>query len=463
MRKWVSAILVMALALALFAIPGSATSVHKFTVVFKSDRLPANAAEIIAAAGGEVVSAVPEIGMMTVTGPVNLLNTLGSNAAIQAISPTLDVKLAPAAQVEFTEQPSTADPSTADRWALQWDVQQMTNNGASYALDSGSHNTVVGIIDTGVRTTHTALVNNLVGGCNFVPDGPDGTVVANDIEDKNGHGTHVAGSIAGNGRILGVAPEMAFKSYRVFGASGSTSSDIIINAIVYAATDGVDVITMSIGGYDAMAGYTYTDPETGLVSKGKDVADFLAYRRAVRYAIQNGVVVVAAAGNEAINTSNPKQVTEFLNETYGADGYYFWGASREVPGTLPGVVCVSATGPDYSLASYSNYGMSSIDITAPGGDFQRYPAPDYYTDMCLSTYRSSDTSYAWMAGTSMATPKVAAVAALIVDQAKAKGIALTPAQVVRLLEQSAIDIGGKGNDIYFGHGFASAYAALGGK
>ena len=83
--------------------------------------------------------------------------------------------------------------------------------------------------------------------------------------------------------------------------------------------------------------------------------------------------------------------------------------------------------------------------------------------MCLSAYMDLENGYshyAWWEGTSMATPKVSAVAALIIDQAKSAGESLTPAQVTARLQQTAIDIGKVGADAYFGHGFVSAYYAL---
>jgi subtilisin family serine protease len=462
MRKWLAVGIAFVLMLSFAAVSVSAApsnTAYNYTVVFKADQLPANAADVVAQAGGTVLSSVPALGVMYVSGPVSVLNGLNSNTAVLSVSPSIELKL-PKAQVAdaAVDAVNTAAADLYNRY--QWDIKQMTNNGASYALGSGSHNTVVGVIDTGVSTQHLALKANLLGGKNYVPDGPGGTVVPTDIEDKNGHGSHTAGNIAGNGRILGIAPNVGFRSYRVFGATGGSPSDRIINAIIDATNDGVDVISMSIGGYDTLAQYTWTDPATGIVYKGKDVADFVAYKRAVQYAVQHGVVVVAAAGNEATNTANPVAVTAYLNAEYGSQGYAFQGASREVPGTLPGVVTVSATGPDKSLASYSNYGPGAIDLSAPGGDFQRYPAPDYYLDMSLSSYKNG--GYVWMAGTSMATPKVAAVAALIIDQAKANGQTLNPAQVVTKLQQTSVDIGKLGYDPYFGYGMANAYSALGG-
>lgn len=428
---------------------------QRITVAFNGNSVPADAVAMVEAAGGHVVLAVPEVGVMEVTGSEFLLAALGARNDVAAANPSIDFQLPQTNATQLAET-DAVNFATADLYKkYQWDIKQVTNNGASFGLDPGSHNTIVGIVDTGVATSHPALMANLLGGRNFVDDDNDGVVNPDDIEDRQGHGTHVAGAIAGNGRIFGVGPELAFRSYRVFGASGGASTANIAAAIVAAVRDKVDVISMSIGGFDGMAGGWWTSP-AGIVYRFKDVADFLAYRRAVQFASQNGVVVVAAAGNEGFNIGNPALVTSYLNFKYGEYGYYFIGASREAPGTVAGVVTVSATGPDTSLASYSNYG-NPIDVAAPGGEDKRYPTPGWHLDMCLSSYPGG---YVWMDGTSMATPKVSAVAALIIDQAKAKGQTLTPAQTIARLKGSAIDLGKPGSDPYYGFGFVSAFNAL---
>jgi lantibiotic leader peptide-processing serine protease len=461
MRKWVAAGIALMVTVAFAAVPVAAKPNQTFTVLFKNG-LPADAKQIVEAAGGTVVSSIPELGAVVVTGSAKDLFTLNSHTAVAAASPAIEHKVPGAQALVFNEAEAAPNTAAADLYnAYQWDIKQMTHEGASWNLATGSHNTVVGIIDTGVSRNHPALKANLLGGRNFTPDGPGGTVDSADFEDRNGHGSHVAGNIAGKGRILGLGPDLGFRAYRVFGASGGSPTSRIVEAMVAAVNDGVDVISMSLGGFNNTSGYTWTDPATGDVYKGKDLADTLLYKRAVEYATKNGIVVVAAAGNDAINISHPPTVTDFMNFEYGPLGYSFKGASVEVPGALPGVLTVSATGPDKSLASYSNYGQGAIDLAAPGGDFKRYPAPGYHFDMSLSAYMG--TGYVWMAGTSMATPKVAATAALVIDQAKANGESLTPSQVVARLQQTAADEGKKGNDPFYGFGMTDPYYALGGK
>lgn len=468
MRRLGAAILGLALTSALFVPNAVATKTYEITVVFKGGTSPEAAAAIVESAGGSIISSLPAIGMMEISGPASILKTLNQNKAVEAATPTITFNLKPLQEVELSQADlEGVNPGAADLYqAYSWDIKQLTNDGASFDLSTGSHNTVVGIIDTGINTQHSDLAANLLGGRNFVNDGPGGTVDPADIEDRRGHGSHVAGSIAGNGRILGVGPDLGYKAYRVFGAAGGSSSSRIIEAILYAADDGVDVISMSLGGFDVMGQGFWTDPETGETERFKDVASMVAYKRAIQYAVNKGIVVVAAAGNDAIDISKPKEMTAFLNVEYGPEGYYFQGASKETPGSLPGVIGVSATGPDLSLASYSNFGNGVIDVAAPGGDFQRYPEPGWHFDMCVSATSALGGNvdrYSFSAGTSMATPKVAAIAALIIDQAKAQGQRITPVQVEHTLIKSATDLGKPGQDPQYGQGMVNAYNALGGR
>ena len=450
----------------------AATQTHHLTVVFNSATLPANARAIVEAAGGTVVATVPEIGVMTIDGPTTLIDVLSANPAITAVGPEMTMTVQDRLVLDELSKASFTIPATADRYAkYQWDIKQVTNNGASFDIWPGSHNTVVGIVDSGINTYHLDLIPNYLGGRNFVAAGgsdrknpdPLETGDSNQVEDRNGHGSHIAGTIAGNGEILGVGPNLGYRAYRVLDAQAQGYSSWVLRGIVAAVKDGVDVLSLSIGGFDLMAGGFWTDPNTGIRYRFRSIPDFLAYRRAVQYAANNGVVVVVAAGNDATNIANPAELTAYLNRIHAGEGYEIIGASKESPGTVPGVVTVSATSRTYSLASYSNYGPGAIDIAAPGGD---YLTPPTITDLCYSAYMDIGDGYdyyAWWEGTSMATPKVSAVAALIIDQAKAAGESLTSAQVITRLQQTAIDIGKRGVDAYFGNGFVSAFYALSAK
>ncbi|MEI2400855.1 S8 family peptidase, partial [Paenibacillus phytohabitans] len=370
-------------------------------------------------------------------------------AGVSAANPSISWKLPESQQIEA----DTVNPANAALWDLQWDIKRITNDGESYKLGTGSKDVVVGIIDTGIDRDHPDLVKNLVPGSkNFVPAGgfqgeePYETGDPGAFDDIHGHGSHVAGSIAGNGAMLGVAPDTGIRAYRVFGAS-SAESAWVYAAMIAAANDGVDVISMSLSGFDILGQIFYVDPVTGeKVNLGNDVADFTAYKRVVDYVTKKGSLVVAAAGNDAVNMTNKKQVTEFLNGEYGGNGLYFIGAGHIVPANIPGVVTVSATGPNDVLANYSNYGPGFVDIAAVGGDarlYDQYTAEGKFNEyiakrMFESEFNlsaSNNGGWYWSIGTSMATPKVSAVAALLID----KYGKMSPAKLQDLLYIKAVD------------------------
>lgn len=250
-------------------------------------------------------------------------------------------------------QPITSIPQDAPNYHdYQWDVKRITNDFKSHEIIPGNHETVVGVIDTGLDFNHPDLKANadLAGSKTFVP----GTTNA---WDQNGHGTHVAGSIAANGKVLGVGPELKVRSYRVFGATGGAQQSWITDAIVAAANDGVEVINMSIGGWRWMA--------HNLGEKGES-ASMVAYHRAVQYATKKGVTVVVSAGNDSRNLNSLHDMQSYWMERYGLD---IKGPSRVAPAQIPGVVTVSSSNKwsTDSIAFYSNYG-SVVDVAGPGGD-----------------------------------------------------------------------------------------------
>jgi hypothetical protein len=413
LRGWFISLLMVAMAISLLPAGASARAAgdeYELTVVFRGNAVPADAKAALEKAGARVETTVPQVGMVQVKGKSSLIPALQKLPGVQYVAPALVWHL----QVEqkLTALPeSGAQAGPGDLYQqYQWDIKQVTENGASWQINRGSHRTVVGIIDTGVFATHADLQANFMGGRNFVPAGaggdPSETGDPSDIGDRVGHGSHVAGTIAGNGRIYGVGPGLGFRSYRVFGADGGADTAWITAAMVAAADDGVAVISMSLGGYDVVGRVTWTDPSTGATyDLGDDHADLVAWKRAFEYVSDKNVVTVAAAGNDAIDAGNPKAVVSFLNAVYGSYGYHFEGSGYEVPAGIRGAVAVSATGPDRSLASYSNFGKHFVTVAAPGGDFQRYPVGDWYTDMCLSAYKDlgdGSSRYVFMAGTSMA-------------------------------------------------------------
>jgi subtilisin family serine protease len=187
------------------------------------------------------------------------------------------------------------------------------------------------------------------------------------------------------------------------------------------------------------------------------------FKKAIEYANRKGVTIVGSAGNAEADIHNPAKLTEYL---FGDDAN---GATHRDPSSNL-LIRVSAGNKSKQITFYSNYGVGKIDLMAPGGDL----GPNYdpvtrtgrdYTYLCLSTVPILDANgnvtghgYAWYAGTSMAAPKVAGVAALVI--AKHGKNNLSPAQVKAILEQSAEDLYKQGRDEYTGAGLVNAVRAL---
>lgn len=438
-----------------------------YLIAYKSD-LPDNFEEMIEEAGGEVGTVVEEIGIVSATSDdPDFLDKVKESKKVLAAEEELEIFLdeeepeaADGQPITDVPQPDWDDPDQ-NYHDLQWDIKRVTNDFASYEINKGNSKTVVGIIDTGMDFDHPDLRDNAdeEGSRTFVP----GT---KDAWDQNGHGTHVAGSIAADGKVMGVGPNLTVRSYRVFGASGGAQQSWITDALVAAADDGVDVVNMSLGGWRWMA-HNYGE-------KGES-ASMVAYHRAVQYAVKKGVTVVVSAGNDSRNLGDLHDMRTYWKETYGLD---IKGPSRVVPAQIPGVITVSASNEwsDNLIAFYSNYG-NPIDIAAPGGDngpeydklYRKDPKGDYLNKRdfhyrTLSTwptylppyFTSNLKGYAYLHGTSMAAPKVAGIAAVI----KSEHPNYNPAQVAALIRKTSIDLGKNGQDKYFGAGEANIYNAL---
>ncbi|MFC3886343.1 S8 family serine peptidase [Bacillus songklensis] len=460
---------------------GKEAQSKNYLVAFKQN-IPANYESLIKNAGGTVVRALPEIGGLEVkSSQSSFLDNLKEISSIQAANLEVTHHLAykendPAAA---DGQPITDIPQPENinsYWKYQWDIQNVTNTGESYKLETGGtensngtvkHKAVVGVIDSGIDPNHPDLKANYLGGENFVPAGVDETEKgeASDVIDRDGHGTHVAGSIAANGKVKGVGPDLGIRSYRVFPANAGAPTAWIVDAIVASADDKVDVINMSIGGFDILK-YYYEG------NRYSDIADVLLWKRAIQYAVNKNVTVVAAGGNESLNLDDKKMVTDYLNQEYGDLGLTFRGPTVEVPGQIPGVITVSSSNKwsTDKIAFYSNYGNHFIDVAGPGGD----NGPVYAETGDLNKrdfhYRALSTwptylepyftanlhNYALLHGTSMASPKVAGIAGVI----KAAHPEYTPSQVEALIQQTAKDYGKPGQDALFGFGEANIYNAL---
>jgi len=303
----------------------------------------------------------------------------------------------------------------------QWNFK---NVGAESAWDvTQGGGVVVAVVDTGVAyenyQSKYKVAPDLVG-TSFV-SGYDYVRKDSHPNDENGHGTHVAGTIAQATNNASGAAGLAYKAtimpVRVLDQYGSGYTSWIASGIRYAADKGAKVINLSLGG-----------------------AGSQTLKDAVNYALGKGVIVVAASGNESASVV-----------TY--------------PAAYPGVIAVGAVGFDNVRSPYSNYG-SALTLVAPGGDMNEDLNGDGYPDgilqqtlvqKCWYFGCYGDTkNFGWyfFQGTSMATPHVSAAAAMLI----ANG---TPAsQIKQKLSDSATDLGPTGFDSEYGYGLLNIEKAL---
>ena len=458
-----------------FPVAGGMLHVHAATgqaylVLYRGSSTPPNAADVISRAGGTLVYSYDQIGVaLARSDNPSFLDNMTKDSSVEGTSPTGNyaVQLADAQSGSDTTSPQPADlpnapASDTDTLSpLQWDMRQI-HTPEAHAITGGSPAVLVGDIDTGLDYRHPDLRQNIddANSVNCVGGVPvPGAVAAN---DDNGHGTHTAGTIAAaaNGfGIVGVAPNVHIAAIKAGDANGFIFPEAVVCAFMWAGTHHFDVTNNS---YFADP-YLYNcrnDPVQRAIWK--------AEQRAIRFAEQQGVTVVAAAGNESDDLSHPTLDLTSPDTNPNPAPREVTNACVVIPVEIPGVIGVSAVGNQrqdttnpgsgYLKSFYSSYGVSAVQVTAPGGDsiFQRTPqAPN---GRVLSTWPADQPCrrsvkeptgdpeyptavYCYLQGTSMASPPVAGVTALIISRFgnlnNPQNGKMRPGQVQAYLDQTA--------------------------
>lgn len=396
--------------------------------------------------------------------------------------------------------------------ALQWGNDLVGATSAQAHREATGAGVTVAIIDTGVDGTHPDLAGNL----DFQRSRDLVRRVDGVATDPHGHGTHVAGIVGAerNGRgIAGVAPDATLVSLRAGTDNGNFFVYEVASAIVAAADQGADVAVMSFYTmpwlYNCASAEDYVAGDVTEEEIAEQVLVRKAILAAVDYAHERGVTLIAATGNESVDlsASQRKDATSPAVPPGKGKTRVVTDNCLDLPNEAPDVISVSAVGPSGERAPYSNYGLGSVDLVAPGGWFDAAVGanrPERTRDYVLSSFpetaarreglvdaqgeptnglarRDCTTDgcgfYSYRVGTSMAAPFVAGVAALAIEHrgigqasgAPEAGTSLVPQQVAEVLYATAesrscdgdeLCQGTKAENSLYGRGIVNAAAAV---
>jgi len=431
-------------------------------------------------AGGVVVQSWPEIGVVVAhanraafrsdvtTFGRNSIESVGASRTVPVTEGTPAGLAAPwgpgasaykkdAKKKVNGDLPAADSPATTTdpREVEQWDMQMIKADQA-HKITDGSRNVLVGVLDSGIDPDHPDLVANIdvKSSVNCTDAGRPDLSATGWYPTTSDHGTHVAGTIgaARNGTgIVGVAPNVRMASVKVVNDDGFIYPEYAICGFIWAGLRHMDVTNNSY----------YVDPFMYYCEDQPDqYAAKEAVRRAVAWSTKQGVVHAAAAGNATTDLSNNTVDTTSPDDSTPVTRTINSGC-HDIPAELDGVVTVSAITQTTALAYFSNRGLGVIDVAAPGRRI-------------LSTV-VKDNGYGSKSGTSMASPHVAGVLALM----KSVHPTWTPAQMLEKLRAQADDhacapaetvpptvsngpacVGPATNNSYYGEGIVDALEAV---
>ncbi|MEV7007615.1 S8 family serine peptidase [Streptosporangium sp. NPDC051022] len=515
MNRWSRRLAGMATAAALTAgltagTPGGAAAdsgTLRDYLVFYAPGAQARAVDAVRAGGGTPLSTETKLGYVVARGPENgFAETLAADAAVAGISSDRRIGYATAAQAApaalaavprtTVTRTAAARTGTSDIRALtvegeeplagrQWDMKMIgaTATG-SHTTAPGSRKVLVGVIDTGIDGKHPDIAPNFNRELsrNFVTDRPkdsrgrelDGPCEFKSCKDPvdwddDGHGTHVASTIASpiNGLgVAGVAPGVSLVNLRAGQDAGLFFLKPSLDALTYAADHGIDVVNMSYY-VDPWLFNCTANPRDSKAEQLEQRGVIVGMQRALDYARKHGVTLISAIGNDSIDLGKPK--VDITSPDYPLDSQRVRridNSCLSVPSESKGVISVSALGPSGRKAAYSDYGIEQTDLSAPGGDPEDgdgaeitravlAAAPEHMLrakglinadgePQSASVVRDCQAGtcayYQYLAGTSMAAPHAAGVAAILISRFGKRskdGVTMPPADVERLLYATA--------------------------
>ncbi|MGP3915275.1 S8 family peptidase [Nonomuraea sp. 10N515B] len=476
--------------------PTSPSVQHADFLVFYAAGRHQQALKAVERAGGTTVGEDPRLGYLLADGGGRTFaEDLGTDPAIVGVSPDRAIGSTAARRTGLAARRTgpAAFPDASALLAsrpgeplagLQWDMRMIGADRAN-AKVPGSRQVLVGVIDTGIDGKHPDIAANFDHELsrNFVTDKPkddngetlDGPCEAKDCkdpvdEDDDGHGTHVASTIAApiNGiGIAGVAPDVRLVNIRAGQDSGFFFLKPSLDALTYAADIGVDVANLSYF-VDPWLFNCTNNRSDSRKQQLEQQAIITGMQRAIDYARGKGVTLVSALGNGAADLGRPTVDDKSPGYPEGEQKVRRVDNSCiNVPAESNGVISVSSIGPSGRKAIYSDYGVEQTDLSAPGGDVLDGTgakatrsilgaAPERVlraagridasgnpkgADVVRDCTRSPCAYYQYLDGTSMAAPHATGVAAILISRFGKPGaggaLSLAPATVEDLLYKSA--------------------------